>query len=379
MKVKQFRFTDGTWDSQIQSDDSVDLVLAFGCRELIKKDSIQNDIFSNFQHSNVIGCTTSGEIAGTRILDDSLVVTAISFDKTPLEVRSADVTQFDSLEATVDELTATLPKDDLRYLLVLSDGQLVNGTQLVEALSARLPDAALITGGLAGDKDKFFETEVWHNQSISAGKIVICGLYGDAINLSSGSFSGWKSFGPERLITKSDSNKLFELDGQSALELYKEYLGEYAAQLPASALRFPLSVRLPDSDETIIRTILNIDEDEQSLIFAGDMPQGSYAKLMRANIDNLIDGAQEAATMALDKAKQESGASPQLGLLISCVGRRLVLQQETEYELESIEELLPESCPLAGFYSYGEISPIAEGKNSALHNQTMTITFFSES
>ncbi len=379
MKVNQFRFTNGQWDKPLETDSSVNLVLAFGCRKLIKRQEVLDDLCKSFNNAELIGCTTSGEIAGTRIVDDSIVATAISFDNTPVEVRSANLQEHESLEQTVRSLTNTLPTKDLKYLLVLSDGQLVNGTRLVEELSNNLPQATLITGGLAGDNDKFTETEVWHNQVARPGKIVICGLYGDAINLSSGSYSGWKSFGPERLITKSEENKLYELDGQSALALYKEYLGDYAEQLPASALRFPLSVRLPDSTETIIRTILNIDESEQSLTFAGDMPQGGYATLMRANIDNLIDGAQEAATRALAQTKTQSGTAPEFGLLISCVGRRLVLQQETEYELESIDDLLPESCPLAGFYSYGEISPIAEGKNSALHNQTMTITFFSES
>jgi len=43
---------------------------------------------------------------------------------------------------------------------------------------------------------------------------------------------GWDPFGPERLITKSKENILYELDGQSALELYKKYLGEHAKVFP---------------------------------------------------------------------------------------------------------------------------------------------------
>lgn len=363
------------WDKPLKLDPNVDLVVAFGCRKLIKRDSVMVDLTTQFPSANIIGCTTSGEIAGTQIHDDSLIATAISFDNTKIQVKSADLADFDCLKTTATELVKQLSVDDLKYILVLSDGQLVNGTTLVSVLSELLPDDVLITGGLAGDTDQFTETEVWHNQSINPGKIVICGFYGDAISLSSGTFSGWKSFGPERLITKADGNKLYELDGQCALDLYKEYLGDYAAQLPASALRFPLSVRKADSEETIIRTILNIDEENQCLVFAGDTPEGSYAKLMRANIDNLIDGAQEAAELAL----QHSNQPPELGLLVSCVGRRLVLQQETEYELESIEEMLPQPCTLAGFYSYGEISPMSTGRRSVLHNQTMTITFMSES
>lgn len=377
MKVNQYHFSEERWDKAINDDDSVALVFAFGCRKSIKRDAVLMELCQRFPNAHVVGCTTSGEISGTSILDDSIVASAIEFDNTKVDVQSVNLSDYQTLSDAASQLAQKLPKEDLRSVLILSDGQLVNGTTLVAEMTKSLPSNVLLTGGLAGDKDNFYETEVWHNENIGPGRIVACGFYGNDLLISSGSFSGWKSFGPERLITKATDNKLFELDGQSALELYKEYLGDYAEQLPASALRFPLSVRHPTTNETVIRTILNIDDSEKSLIFAGDMPEGSYAQLMRANIDNLIDGAQEAAQQALNNTFDNS--SPEFGLLISCVGRRLVLQQETEYELESIDEMVPDTCKLAGFYSYGEISPTEQSQNSALHNQTMTITFFSES
>ncbi len=203
----------------------------------------------------------------------------------------------------------------------------------------------------------------------------IYGFYGKHLQIGHGSLGGWDTFGPDRLITRAEGNILYELDNQSALDLYKKFLGEFATELPASALRFPLSVRNANQPESVVRTILSIDEEQQSMTFAGDMPQGAYAKLMRANFDRLLDGAHDAARNAATSL--EPGHS-ELAILISCVGRRLVLQQSTEDELESVQDVLTSNCTLCGFYSYGEISPMLKTQSCALHNQTMTITTFSE-
>lgn len=124
-----------------------------------------------------------------------------------------------------------------------------------------------------------------------------------------------------------------------------------------------------------MRTILGIDREQQSLTFAGDVPEGSYSRLMKANFDRLIDGAVGAA----ETGHRAIGSAPaELVLLISCVGRKLVLKQRIEEEVEGAREVLGPDAVFAGFYSYGEISPFTPGAKCELHNQTMTITTFSE-
>ncbi|MFT6936226.1 MAG: hypothetical protein ACJA1N_000521, partial [Saprospiraceae bacterium] len=214
-----------------------------------------------------------------------------------------------------------------------------------------------------------------YNQNPTVGNIVTVGLYGDSYYIGYGSVGGWDSFGPKRLVTKSDANVLYELDGQSALELYKRYLGDKAKELPGSALLFPLSIQLEENSKSLVRTILSIDEDSQSMIFAGDIPEGATVRLMKANFDKLIDGAFEAAESGY---KVWNGTPPDLAILISCVGRKLVLDQRIEEEIESVHEVIGEAIPTIGFYSYGEISPFAGYLNCELHNQTMTITLIGE-
>jgi hypothetical protein len=242
-------------------------------------------------------------------------------------------------------------------------------------LTRHLPEGITVTGGLAGDGARFGETLVFWDSVPQKGAIAVLGLYGRRLKVGFGSLGGWDSFGPERLITRSKGNVLFEMDGQSALSLYKKYLGEHAKDLPAAGLLFPLSLRTKAGETAVVRTILSIDETEQSMTFAGDVPEGAYARLMKANFDRLIDGA----TGAAKTSHQAIGlVAPDLAILISCVGRKLVLKQRIEEEVEGVRDVLGNRTVLTGFYSYGEISPFMPGAKCELHNQTMTITTFSE-
>ncbi len=374
MKSFQSIFSNGQWSAPLQEELKANLVLAFGDRSLIQQ-QIQSDIAKAFPKADIVGCTTSGEIMGASLHDDSICLTAVQFDNTDIEVKSDSIKNHGDAKSLGHSLASQLSTDDLKYVLVISDGQLVNGTHLIEGITEALPAHVAVTGGLAGDGARFEETVVWHNQECSPGLVVLVGLYGENIQIGHGHLGGWREFGPLRKITKSSENVLYEFDGKPALELYKELLGEHADGLPASALLFPIAIQLQGSDQTVVRTILNIDEDNQSMTFAGNMPEGATCQLMRANYENLVDGAQGAAEMALTHHQQ---MQPDLAILISCVGRRLVLDQRIEEELEIVEEQLPEQCAITGFYSYGEISPLVELGPCSLHNQTMTITLFSE-
>jgi hypothetical protein len=258
---------------------------------------------------------------------------------------------------------------------VLSDGLNVNGSQLVAGFNEVLNGTAVVTGGLAGDGDRFQRTWVLSGSTPLSNQVVAVGFYGDRIRIGHGSRGGWDIFGPERRVTASEGNVLRELDGQPALDLYKEYLGELAAGLPATALRFPLALRAnADDKKRLVRTILGVNEDEGSLTFAGDVPEGFLAQLMRTNLDRLVDGAEAAAEMT-----QNRGADGEttLAVAISCVGRRMVLGERAEEEVEVTLDELPDSTQQIGFYSYGEISPFASG-TCDLHNQTMTLTTIHE-
>lgn len=351
------------------------LVLIFGGTEIIKDSGKINEIKQQYPNAYVTGCSTAGEICGTTVADDSLVVTAVQFDSTRLEHSSIKVKNTEDSFKAGEELAKAVSHEGLVHLLVLSDGSVVNGSELVKGITRNLPSNVTVTGGLAGDGARFKETIVVADGIAHTHLVSVVGLYGSSIKVGYGSLGGWDSFGPERLITRSRANTLYELDGRSALELYKTYLGEHAEGLPATGLLFPLSLREDADTIPVVRTILSVNEEEQSLTFAGDIPQGSYVRLMKANFDRLIDGAAGAATTSHHAM---NSTSSELAILISCVGRKLVLDQRIEEEVESVREVLGEETVLTGFYSYGEISPFTPNAKCELHNQTMTITTLSE-
>lgn len=352
------------------------LVLAFGGRAQLLDPGLKNEVRAMFPNARLVGCTTAGEIVATEVHDESLAVVALTFEKgTQVRVVHQPIAQADASEAAGESLASALEGDALKYVLLLSDGINVNGSALAKGIHRRLPPGVLVTGGLAADAGRFERTLLWLDDATVSEGVIAVGLYGGRFCVGHGSLGGWDPFGPDRVITRSSGNVLYELDGAPALALYKEYLGAHAAGLPQSGLLFPLSLRATTDARPVVRTILGVNEQEGSLIFAGDMPQGHHAQLMKANFDRLVDGAQGAAGASLDALCEKT---PTLALLISCVGRKLVLGQRIEEEVEGVRDVLGEQTSLIGFYSYGEIAPANGSHRCELHNQTMTVTTLRE-
>jgi hypothetical protein len=351
------------------------LVLVFASTAQFKSAEQINALKEIFPGAGFMGCSTSGEIAGTKVRDESVVATAVQFEKGALSFVSVPVHSSENSFESGQDLIDKLPKDGLRHVFVLSDGLNVNGSELVRGLRLNLPKEVAVTGGLAGDGADFKETYILDKSGTPSSHMVTAiGFYGDDLQFGYGSFGGWDTFGIDRQVTKSKNNVLFEIDGQPALSLYKSFLGESANSLPASGLLFPLSLRSRADELPVVRTILSVNEADQSITFAGDLPEGSFVRMMKANTERIIQGAVKAAETTMLSAET---TAPDLAILISCVGRKLVLKQMVEEEVEGAAEVLG-AKQITGFYSYGEISPFSENAACELHNQTMTITTISE-
>ena len=369
MKTQQLCFLNKEW-SEFKTDEGFNasyaqLVLAFGASELISNSSVYTYLQSKYKGANIVLSSTSGEIIGESVHDHSVVVTAVQFEKTSIHAITVNVKDFEN-SYLVGEYLAKVLNDkakELAAIFVVSDGTKINGSELVSGLNTLKAKQVPVTGGLAGDAARFTQT-------------FAIGVYGKHINVGHGSFGGWDEFGRERVITKSHKNILYEIDNSNALDLYKEYLGPYVDELPGSALLFPLSIKVNNSDKNLVRTILSINEENKSMVFAGNLPEGSKLRLMKANFEKLIQASSVAAEFT--QQVNHSGNTNQLAILISCVGRKLILQERTFEEVEAAKKVLGDHTSITGFYSYGEISPFNLNVNCELHNQTMTITTFSE-
>ncbi len=378
MRTSIYKFNNTEWVSDPLNlspvAESAQLVLCFAEKKTLQDPHIYNIVKLKFPKADISFSSTAGEIYQDTVLDNSFVAVAIEFENTNICSASVNISNFQNMYDAAIALVSKLPKDDLSYILVFSDGRNVNGSELVNGLTSLVPKNVLLTGGLAGDGYNFTSTLVGLNSQPAEGEIVAIGFYGKSLHVTHGSQGGWDIFGLEKRITKSEANVLFEIENQNALDLYKKYLGDEAKNLPGSALLFPLSVVVPGSEKPVVRTILSIDEEQKSMTFAGDVPEGSKVRFMKANFDKLTMAASTAAQQTQDSEER----NPDFSLLISCVGRKLVLGSKTEEEVKAINKTFGKNTPMAGFYSYGEISPFNEGGTCQLHNQTMTITSFYE-
>jgi hypothetical protein len=307
---------------------------------------------------------------------NSVVGAALHFDHTQIQTVCRNIAEYPDYFELGKNLASELPAAGLKYVYVLSDGSRVNGSQLILGVNQGLPDGVLVTGGMAGDGDRFQTTLTGLNDRIGEGNVILVGFYGDRLQVGYGARGGWLYLGPDRTITESTSNVLYEIDGEPALDLYKRYLGSFAEELPGSALLFPLALLQENpNDAPLVRTILSINEADKSMVFAGDVPKGARVRLMRAGLQELVDAAGEASKEASTKAFKNPG----FALAMNCVGRRLVLGHRADEEIDSILSGLNPGTPMIGFYSYGEFSPMNQnGLTCDLHNQTVVLTIFEE-
>ena len=373
MKTEQIQWTvTHDWNTSNIQLSNAQLVLVFAGIDIIPNCNYYETLHAAYPNADIILISTSGEIQGNEMFENSASATAIHFEKTPIKISTREnIAGQDAIEIG-KQITTELLADDLKHILLFSEGGHMNGDHLIAGISENLPKHIAVTGGLAGDSARFAKTTMGLNATISENMVVAIGLYGEAIEVGYGSNDGWDLFGPLRLVTKAEENVLYDLDDTNALELYKKYLGDRANELPGAALLFPICILKPDGTR-LVRTILSINEENQTMVFAGNVPVGSKVQFMMANFDRVIESASNAAS----KSQISENEYPDLTLMVSCVGRKLVMQNRTEEEIEAVADTYNQESTFCGFYSNGEICPSTDGINS-LHNQTMTITTFKE-
>ncbi len=376
MKKATYLYKNGVWNKELDGslDSEQTLILCFGTSNHPLIEEAFNYLSSIFKNSTIIGCSTSGEIYQDELFEGCLSVAILKFEKTRFKLnkeRFEDISQ--SYEVGINIVTKLQEEEDLKSIFILSDGLFINGSKLTKGINSCLKEGVIVSGGLAGDDDRFEKTWIFVDGQFISHCVVSIGLYGENINVFSSSYGGWKQFGINRIVTNAIDNTLFEIDDKPALRIYKDYLGENSKNLPASGLFFPLMVKEKGYEKPKVRTILSIDEDKQSITFAGDIPVGSEVMLMKASFADLVNGAYKSGEELLFGKNVEDGIS----IAISCVGRKLVLGQKTEDEIDAVYKQFNSGVEQIGYYSYGEIAPFIENECD-LYNQTMTLTLIWE-
>jgi len=376
MITDQVIFRDNEWsgfDGLKVPGSSYQLILVFAQKSLLADVSIYNKLKDHFPNAQIISSSTAGEIIGRESIENAVLAIAIKMESTPFKVVHQNLSDSNNSFDLGVSLAKELSKDQLSYVMIISDGHEVNGSDLLDGIKSHLGVDLPISGGMAGDGNLFSSTLVGVNEDIKNGKVVLIGFYGDALQVCIDVQRGFNYFGPERVVTKSDKNILYDIDGTRALDLYKRYLGEYVNELPSSALLFPVAI-LNDNDEPLVRTILSINEEDGSMVFAGNLPEGVTIRFMRSNLDQLIQKAEDASNRVVGCVD-----SPDLLLVMNCVGRKIILGQRKAEEIEALSKSIGSETIVAGFYTYGEFSTWEKPEKTCdLHNQTVVVTALKE-
>ncbi len=350
------------------------VVIAFANIEWANDPQLLKELKQHLPGIEIVGCSTAGEISNVGLFEKSMVLTAIRFESSSSKVQIMNEKVSADQRQSGRNLGQKLKDKNLRGLFLFAPGVTVQGSALLHGVKEAVGPDALLLGGLAGDSGKFVKTAVFHNDQTYSDHIIGLGFYGENIDFSHSSKAGFRSFGGVRQITKANDHIVFEIDGQPALKVYKESLGKHADDLPSTGLMFPLALLNNQQSETgLIRAVLGVNEADQSINLAGDVDSGTFFKLMRAENQSLIGGAQGAAEKVSKNATSDS-----IGILISCVARRMVMGDAVEDEIDAALAELKNCQNVAGFYAYGEFGPFFSLVDCQLHNQTMTVNVISE-
>lgn len=375
MQIAVNLYENGMWKKELDSslDSENTLITVFGDSEFTKNEQGFKELCEKFPNAIITGCSAGGEIYEDELHDGSLSIAISKFEKTKLMVKYVKITQDkDSFNGGAN-LMKQFEQEGLKSLFILSDGVRINGSSLVDGFNTMLDRDISITGGMASDYGNFEKTWVIVNRKAIPDHVSAIGFYGDNIEVDYASEGGWNRYGLERLVTSCDNtNTIYTVDHKPVLQLYKDYMGEHSKKLPSSAFEFPVLV-IDEEGDTKTRAVYAANEETQSISVYSDIKEGNKMVFLKGNPYYLIEGAQKAA-----EHLKYTNDTPVLSLAVSCVGRRAVLKEQTEDEIEILKEVFNDNISQVGFYSHGELSPRASGKCGLL-NQTMTLALIWES
>lgn len=384
MIISQITTTkDAFTDDELHTLSSIepDLVFAFWSKKYLETPPFVAQLRQTIPQTALIGCSSSGDVDDEGMKDDSIVLTAVHFHHAKIRVFEEDGVAPKAEKAAGERLAAAILAESgvigepLAGVFTFGPGMYFNGGALVRGLTENLPDGVPVSGGLAGDHVAFVKTMVLGSSGISDRKVAAVALYGSDLHMRTHSGAGWSAFGPAKKITGCDDNLLTGLDGESALDIYKKYLGDYAASLPGSALLFPLELLNPDRKGTnVYRAVLGVDDSAEVMNLAGSIHDGDYVRFMHASLDDLVDAAEQVGI----ECEAEKFEGPTLAMVTSCVGRKMVMGSRANEEVYMVNDQLGDNVTLAGFYSNGEICLDSSGERSALNNQTLVVALLTE-
>jgi len=312
----------------------------------------------------LIGCSTAGEIITDGPTKKSVVVMAIAAEGLAFHLGRGDDIKGDAMQAGESFAKDLLSKTkEGKIVLMMPDGLAGNGADIVRGIQKVLGEKFLIAGGAAGDDFLFKKTYQYYNEEVLSGSVIGALLDGD-VRFGIGVRHGWKPIGTPSKVTKSEGAVLYELDGKPAVHIYEDYFGKRAEELKSEplarmAITYPLGLRIPNSNEFLIRDPITVG-DKGELTCAAEVPEGSEIYLMMGSKEAAIEAAEQAAMQCLAGVKQRGGSKVTTAIIYNCIAQDKILAQDAKDEIKVIKDVLGDEAQMIGFYTYGEQAPIGD-------------------
>jgi hypothetical protein len=331
-------------------------------------------VYESLGIRTLIGCTTAGEISTDGFTTGSAVLGGIASDQINFEMVSVRDIGRNSQEAGRELATAF--SDSVCYVQLFSDGLSGNGSAILRGMAAAFKAEIPVAGGTAGDEGKFIKTWQFRGDQVLSDAAVAMGFSGD-FKLGTGVWSGWSPIGLPKRVTRAKGNVLYELNGESALNVYERFLGKHAQRLPAVGVEYPLGIigqfDGPDgSDHLLLRATMSVDREERSIRFAGEIPEGAMVYLTCGDRSAILDATEKAVRLAIQDLGDTT--TPSIVFFYSCMARKTLLGLRTKDEIERVHSQFIPAVPIIGFYTYGEYCRVNRNGPSLLHNETATLS-----
>lgn len=320
------------------------------------------DFFANhFPLSHLIGATTDGEIQDGYVTTNETVISFSVFETVKLKTYICDT--FENYFQAGQNLASHIVKEDTKVIISFIDGLEGNGEEYLKGIDS-IAKKAIVAGGLAGNNATFTKTYVFTKDKVFSKGVVGVSLSSNTLRVFTDFSFDWSAMGKKLTITKAKDNRVFTIDGRTAVDTYIYYLGEdIGKKLPYIGIEFPLIIQRDGLN--IARAAIGKEEDG-SLIFAGNLHEGDEVRFGYGDIDTILEKTQD----HIDKLYNVSVESI---FLYSCMARRRFIQEAIKHETLVYNKIAPTN----GFYTYGEFYSCAGNKE--LLNQSMSLLALSES
>jgi hypothetical protein len=322
--------------------------------------------------ASLTGCSAAGTINGDDADESnfSVVVTVICSDE--LHWTNGIATGLEDDPRAVGQQVAQelLPRlsSETIGLFVFPDGLTENFDYFIAGLEENLPNDQFLPlwgGGAGNNFNAWAPTYQYCDDEVISDGVAYALLSGEAQTAWAISHSVIP-IGGERIVTRSEGNVIYEIDGKPATDVLKEYLPEDALTDERDWLQYAISLALSfkapnymKDEEYVVRGIPQLNLTDGSIIVQSDVEEGTSIWFSSRDVEKITTGLDRMATQIQE---QLGGEQPELVFQFECVtrGQLMFREQEKLRLLKRFRQSVGPDVPWVGFYTIGEIGPVEE-------------------